>query len=171
MLKKIKTYAQYVSQNKILIVIFILVAVCGQIFQSLPYNIYENMLDTKFGFGPLEVQNAMNQLGQEGRFIYIVSTFTLDTIFPLLYVTFALGLFFKFGFQRDSIYLFPIMAGCFDLCQNIQTSLIMRVESINEITNFQIFLASYTNQAKWIFVVASFVLIVLGLFRKLFIKN
>ena len=85
-MKKIKTYAQYVSQNKILITIFILIAVCGQIFQSLPYNIYENMLDTKFGFGPLEVQNAMNQLGQEGRFIYIVSTFTLDTIFPSSFI-------------------------------------------------------------------------------------
>ena len=63
------------------------------------------------------------------------------------------------------------MAGCFDLCQNIQTSLIMRAASVNEITNFQILLASYTNQAKWIFVVASFVLIVLGFFRKLIIKN
>jgi hypothetical protein len=170
-LQKIKTYAKYVSQNKILIIVFILVVVCGQIFQSLPHNIYENMLDTKFGFGPLEVQNAMNQLGQEGRFAYILSTFTLDTIFPVLYVTFALGLFFKFGFQRDLIYLLPIMAGCIDLCQNIQTSLIMRAASVNEITNFQILLASYTNQAKWIFVVASFVLIVLGFFRKLIIKN
>ena len=111
-MQKIKTYAKYVSQNKILIIVFILVVVCGQIFQSLPHNIYENMLDTKFGFGPLEVQNAMNQLGQEGRFAYILSTFTLDTIFPVLYVTFALGLFFKFGFQNDLIYLFPIMAGC-----------------------------------------------------------
>ena len=170
-MKQIKTYAEYVSQNIILIIIFILVAVCGQIFQLLPYNIYENMLDTKFGFDPHEVQNVMKQLGQEGRFAYIVSTFTLDTIFPILYVTFILGLLFKLGFQMDFIYLFPIMAGIFDLCQNIQTSLIMRAESINEITNLQIILASYTNQAKWVFVITSFALIVVGLLRKLITKN
>ncbi len=170
-LRKIKTYAQHVSQNKILIIVFILIAVCGQIFQSLPYNIYENMLDTKFGFSSFEVQNAINQLGQEGRYAYIISTFTLDTIFPMLYVTFALGLLVKVGFELDFIYLFPIMAGLCDFCQNIQTSLIMRVESINEITNLQILLASYTNQAKWVFVITSFTLIVLGLLRKLITKN
>ena len=170
-MKKIKTYAQYVSQNKLLIAIFILVAVCGQIFQSLPYNIYENMLDTKFGFDSLEVQNVMNQLGQEGRFAYIITTFTLDTIFPVLYVTFALGLLFKVGFKTDLIYLFPLIAGFFDLCQNIQTSLIMRAESINEIANVQIILASYTNQAKWIFVITSFILVVLGLLRKFIRSN
>ena len=170
-MKKIKTYAQYASQNKILIIVFILVAVCGQIFQSLPYNISENMLDTKFGFSSFEVQNVMSQLGQEGRFAYIISTFTLDTIFPTLYVTFALGLLFKVGFEMDFIYLFPIMAGVFDLFQNIQTSLIMRAVSINEITNLQILLASYTNQVKWVFVITSFALIFLGLLRKLFTKN
>jgi len=170
-LQKIKSYAQYFSQNKLLILVFVLIAVCGQIFQSLPYNIYENMLDTKFGFGFIEVQNVMNQLGQEGRFVYIVSTLTLDTIFPVLYVTFILGLFFKFNFKSNLIYLLPIIAGGFDLLQNIQTSLIMKADSMNAITNFQILLANYTNQAKFIFIIISFILIVLGILKKFFIKN
>ena len=59
---------------------------CGQIFKSLPYNIFENMLDTKFAFSVFEVQAAMLQLGPEGRFAYIISTFTLDLIFPILLV-------------------------------------------------------------------------------------
>jgi len=170
-LQKIKTYAKYVSQNKILIIVFILTAVCGQIFQMLPYNIYENMLDTKFGFDRLEVQHTMNQLGQEGRFVYIFSTFTLDTIFPILYVTFVLGIFYRLNFQKDSIYLLPIMAGCFDLCQNIQTSLIMKNASTNNMSDVQIIFASYTNQVKLLLVFVLLVLIVLGFFRKLIIKN
>ena len=171
MLKKIKTYAQYVSQNKILIAIFILVAVCGQIFQSLPYNIYENMLDTKFGFGLLEVQNAMSQLGPEGRIVYIISTFSLDLIFPILLVTFALGFFARFGYESNLIYLMPILGGGFDLLQNVQTSLIMHADSINDISNFQVLLASYTNQIKFIFYYISFAIIIFEFLRKLIINK
>ena len=101
---------------------------------------------------------------------YIISTFTLDLIFPILLVTFALGFFAKFEFKSDLIYFLPIMAGGFDLLQNIQTSLIMNAE-INDINNFQVMLASYTNQAKYIFYYISFALIIFGFLRKLIIKK
>jgi len=169
-MNKIKTYAEQVSQNKILVIVFILIAVCGQIFKLLPYNIFENMLDTKFAFSFFEVQTVMLQLGPDGRFAYIISTFTLDLIFPILLVTFALGFFAKFDFKSDLIYLLPIMGGGFDLLQNIQTSLIMSAE-INDINNFQVMLASYTNQAKFIFYYVSFALIIFGILRKLIIKK
>tara|TARA_Y100000590_G_scaffold2172_1_gene2862 strand:- start:2308 stop:2817 length:510 start_codon:yes stop_codon:yes gene_type:complete len=169
-MKKIKAYAEKVSQNKILIIVFILIAVCGQIFKLLPYNIFENMLDTKFAFSFFEVQTAMLQLGPDGRFAYIISTFTLDLIFPILLVTFALGFFAKFEFKSNLIYLLPIIGGGFDLLQNIQTSLIMNAE-INDINNFQVMLASYTNQAKFIFYYVSFALIIFGILRKLIIKK
>ena len=67
--------------------------------------------------------------------------------------------------------MLPIIAGGFDLLQNIQTSLIMKADSMNAITNFQILLANYTNQAKFIFIIISFILIVLGILKKFFIKN
>jgi len=169
-MKKIRAYAEQVSGNKILIIVFILIAVCGQIFKSLPYNIFENMLDTKFAFSFYEVQTVMQQLGPEGRLAYIISTFTLDLIFPILLVTFALGFYSKFGIQSDLIYLFPILGAGFDLLQNIQTSLLMSAE-VNEITNMQVMLASYTNQAKYIFYYISFALIIFGFLRKLIIKK
>ena len=169
-MKKIKAYAEQASQNKILIIVFILIAVCGQIFKLLPYNIFENMLDTKFAFSFFEVQTAMIQLGPDGRFAYIISTFTLDLIFPILLVTLALGFFAKFDLKSDLIYLLPIMGGGFDLLQNIQTSLLMNAE-INNINNFQVMLASYTNQAKFIFYYISFALIIFGFLRKLIIKK
>ena len=167
---KIKSYAKYFSQYKLLLIVFILIVLCGQIFQFLPYNIFENMLDTKFAFSVLEVQTAMLQLGPEGRFAYIISTFTLDLIFPILLVTFALGFFAKFEFKSDLIYLLPLIGGGFDLLQNIQTSLIMNAE-VNDINNLQVMLASYTNQAKFIFYYISFTLIIFGFLRKLFIKK
>mgnify|MGYP001410102707 CR=1 FL=1 len=167
---KIKSYAKYFSQYKLLLIVFILIALCGKIFQSLPYNIFENMLDTKFTFSLFEVQTVMQQLGPEGRLAYIISTFTLDLIFPILLATFALGFYAKFGIQSDLIYLFPILGAGFDLLQNIQTSLIMSAE-VNEITNMQVMLASYTNQAKYIFYYISFALIIFGFLRKLIIKK
>tara|TARA_B100001778_G_C18493437_1_gene586108 strand:- start:469 stop:987 length:519 start_codon:yes stop_codon:yes gene_type:complete len=169
-MKKIKTYAGQVSQNKILIIVFILIAICGQIFKALPYNIFENMLDTKFAFSLSEVQTVMQELGPEGRFTYIISTFTLDIIFPILLVTFALGFFAKFKFKSDFIYLLPFMGAGFDLLQNIQTSLIMNTE-INEITSVQVILASYTNQAKFIFYYISFALIIFGFLKKFIISK
>ena len=169
-MKKIRAYSKQVSQNKIIIIVFILIFVCGQIFKLLPYNIFENMLDTKFAFSFFEVQTAMLQLGPDGRFAYIISTFTLDLIFPILLVTFALGFYSKFGIQSDLIYLFPILGAGFDLLQNIQTSLIMSAE-VNQITNMQVMLASYTNQAKYIFYYISFALIIFGFLRKLIIKK
>ncbi len=94
----------------------------------------------------------------------------MDLIFPILLVTFALGFFAKFDFKSDLIYLLPLMGGGFDFLQNIQTSLIMNAE-INDINNFQVMLASYTNQAKFIFYYISFALIIFGILRKLIIKK
>tara|TARA_X000000368_G_C22763330_1_gene593804 strand:- start:65 stop:583 length:519 start_codon:yes stop_codon:yes gene_type:complete len=169
-LYKIKSYAKYFSQYKLLLIVFILIALCGKIFQSLPYNIFENMLDTKFAFSFFDVETAMLQLGPEGRFAYIISTFTLDLIFPILLVTFALGFFAKFEFKSDLIYLLPIIGAGFDLLQNIQTSLIMNTE-INVITNLQVMLASYSNQAKFIFYYISFAFIIFGFLKKFIINK
>ena len=170
-MKKIKAYSEYVSQIKILIIVFILTAVCSSIFLSLPYNIYEHMLDSKFGFDRSQISYAMNELGPQGRSIYILSGLILDTIFPILYVTFTLGVFSLLGYQSNFLFIFPILAGVCDILENVQTAFIMNASSINDLSDVQILLASSANQSKWIFCCISFIILVYGLGKKLFFKK
>ena len=170
-MKKIKAYSEYVSQIKILIIVFILTAVCSSIFLSLPYNIYEHMLDSKFGFDRLVVASAMNELGLKGKQVYILSGLILDTIFPILYVTLALGLFFRFGYQNNFIFIIPVLAGAADICENVQIAFMMSASSIIALTDIQIFLSSTFNQMKWALCFLIFLLTIVGVIKKLFYKN
>ena len=167
----IKFYAEVVSQTKILIIVFILIVVCAQIFLILPYNVHEHMLDTKFGFDRSVVASAMNELGLKGKQVYILSGLILDTIFPILYVTLALGLFFRFGYQNNFIFIIPVLAGAADICENVQVAFMMSASSIIALTDIQIFLSSTFNQIKWALCFLTFLLIIVGVIKKLFYKD
>ena len=170
-MSRIKFYAEVVSQTKILIVVFISTMVCSSIFLMLPYNVHENMLDTKFGFDRSVVASAMNELGLKGKQVYILSGLILDTIFPILYVTLALGLFFRFGYQNNFIFIIPVLAGAADICENVQVAFMMSASSIIALTDIQIFLSSTFNQIKWVLCFLTFLLIIVGVIKKLFYKD
>ena len=68
--------------------IFIAIISCAFIFQNLPLDVFDNMLDLKYGYSRNDVENVFNILGLEGRQIYVLSALILDTIFPILYVNF-----------------------------------------------------------------------------------
>jgi len=140
-----------ISSNKFLISNLLLLMVCMAIFQHLPNNIYPNMLDLSFGFNVHDVQNTFNVLGDKGRMNYIVSSLTLDTLFPILYSLFFISIFLKLNEDRSLILCLPIIAGVCDLGENILIASMMSAPSLNEITASHILLGSIFNQGKWIF--------------------
>ena len=107
------------------------------------------MLDLLFGFGSLEVQNTFDSLGRIGRSQYIYSSLILDTAFPVLYVLFLVAVLLKLDEGRTFVLCLPILAGIFDLGENIFISLMMFSDSFSEIPEWQIFIASLLNQCKW----------------------
>ena len=140
---------QTLSSTKIIFLLIILLLACSVGFQNLPNNIYPNMLDLLFGFNALDVQKTFEALGETGRTQYIYSSLILDTAFPILYALLFISILLKLNERRVFVLGLPILAGIFDLGENISISLMMSSYSFSEISASQIFFSSVLNQCKW----------------------
>ena len=138
-----------ITSNKSIFFLLILLFICSVCFQNLPNEIYPNMLDLLFGFNALDVQKTFETLGETGRIQYVYSSLILDTAFPLLYVLLFISILLKLNERRIFILYIPILAGIFDLGENISISLMMSSNSFSEIPESQIFISSLLNQCKW----------------------
>jgi hypothetical protein len=138
-----------ITSNKSIFLLLILLFICSVCFQNLPNEIYPNMLDLLFGFNALDVKNTFETLGETGRIQYVYSSLILDTVFPVLYVLLFISILLKFNERRIFILYIPILAGIFDLGENISISLMMSSNSFSEIPESQIFISSVLNQCKW----------------------
>ncbi len=141
---------QTLSSTKVIFLLVILLFTCSVGFQNLPNNIYSNMLDLLFGFNALDVQKTFEALGETGRTQYIYSSLILDTAFPILYVLLFISILLKLNEETVFVFCLPILAGFFDLGENIFISLMMSSNSFSEIPQSQIFIASLLNQCKWV---------------------
>lgn len=117
-----KSYFDFVSRTPVLIgsfiasLIFILV-----IFPSLAGDI--ESLDVRMdGYGLAEVLAAMEGYGEVGRGRYALISFTLDTLFPICYVSFFAGAIYRFApHERLKLLAYlPLIGGAFDLGENAQ---------------------------------------------------
>ena len=138
-----------ITSNKSIFLLLILLFICSVCFQNLPNAIYPNMLDLLFGFNALDVKNTFETLGETGRIQYVYSSLILDTAFPVLYVLLFISILLKLNERRIFILYIPILAGIFDLGENISISLMMSSNSFSEISESQIFISSTLNQCKW----------------------
>ena len=138
-----------ITSNKSIFFLLILLFICSVCFQNLPNKIYPNMLDLLFGFNALDVQKTFETLGETGRIQYVYSSLILDTVFPVLYVLLFISILLKLNERRIFILCIPILAGIFDLGENISISLMMSSNSFREIPESQIFISSILNQCKW----------------------
>ena len=138
-----------ITSNKSIFFLLILLFICSVCFQNLPNEIYPNMLDLLFGFNALDVKNTFETLGETGRIQYVYSSLILDTAFPVLYVLLFVSILLKFNERRIFVLCIPILAGIFDIGENIFISLMMSSNSFSEIPESQIFISSLLNQCKW----------------------
>ena len=107
------------------------------------------MLDLSFGFSGPDVLKTFETLGETGRTQYVYSSLILDTAFPVLYVLLFVSILLKFNERRIFVLCIPILAGIFDIGENIFISLMMSSNSFSEIPESQIFISSLLNQYKW----------------------
>ena len=154
-MQKVRDYSKLMASSKpLLLALFSLIILSlFLVIPMLPYNIGQNLLDLKFGFVRDDVRSTFSILGENGKRLHIFVSLILDTIFPIIYVSFHLGIYHYSNYKKSFIYLTPIFTGFFDLMENIQCAIIMSTPSINLVTDDQIFLASITNQIKWILVI------------------
>lgn len=90
------------------------------VFPALPVG--GELIDVKLRYSLADVQAAMLQYRPHGRAVYALASPTVDTLFPLLYVTFFAGLLYRFR-PTERLWIMaciPIFAGVWDLCENVQ---------------------------------------------------
>ena len=160
-----------ITSNKSIFFLLILLFICSVCFQNLPNEIYPNMLDLLFGFNALDVQKTFETLGETGRIQYVYSSLILDTVFPVLYVLLFISILLKLNERRIFILCIPILAGIFDLGENISISLMMSSNSFREIPESQIFISSILNQCKWSLCLCSVIFIFFKLISNLLKKE
>jgi hypothetical protein len=116
------------------------------VFPALPIN--GEMIDLKLHYDLADIQAAMLQYGSRGRAVYALASPSLDTLFPLLYVTFFAGLIYRFR-PTEGLWVMafiPVLAGAWDLCENAQiTAMLLQYPAISA---RQVVIASFFTSIK-----------------------
>ena len=159
----IRNYSAKIGSSKrfLFLLFFIILSSLTIVIPLLPYNVGNYLLDLSFGFNREDVANAFNNLGERGKELHLYVSLLLDTVFPIIYISFHLGIYHYSNYKNNFIYSVPLLTGAFDLMENIQCAMIMSIPSIESVTDQQIILASGTNQIKWILV---FLMITIAIF-------
>ena len=145
--KPFRKYFEFASGTKPLLISFagVLLMVLW-VFPSLPIG--GEMIDLKLSYDLAAIQHAMLEYGAHGRAVYALASPTLDTLFPMLYVTFFAGLLYRFRpSERLWVTAFiPVVAGVWDLCENAQiTAMLLQYP---ELSTRQVAVASFFTSTK-----------------------
>lgn len=117
-----KPYFEYIGRTPVLIASF----VASMLFLTLIFPAVTGTvesLDTRLdGYSLAEVLAAMDAYGEIGRGRYALISFTLDTLFPICYVSFYAGAIYRFApHERLTLLAYlPLIGGAFDLGENAQ---------------------------------------------------
>ena len=166
----LNSLTQYLSQTKVLAVLFIMFFLNLAWFQTLPFDTRLYMLDTYFSFNYDDIARIIEAIGESGRSAYVTAMYTIDLTFPIIYTFLSLGVMHKLR-TSEIAYLLPILLFTADIFQNIQTAIIMNQPSLNEISSGQIILASFTNQLKWLLAFLMVSITTVLTFKKLIFKR
>lgn len=103
------------------------------VFPALPIG--AEVLDVRNGYSYPELVAAMEQYGASGRRVYAWTSPTVDTLFPLAYVTLFCGILYRFR-PLEGLWVMawiPVFAGIWDLCENAQiTAMLLMYPDIGE---------------------------------------
>ena len=162
-MRYIRNYSAKIGSSKryLFLLFFIILSSLTIVIPLLPYNVGNYLLDLSFGFNREDVANAFNNLGERGKELHLYVSLLLDTVFPIVYVSFHLGIYHYSNYKNNFIYSVPLLTGAFDLMENIQCAMIMSIPSIESVSDQQIVFASSTNQIKWVLV---FLMITIAIF-------
>lgn len=143
---------------------------CGSVamsfvFMHLPYDVGQWMLDSLWGYDLATAQQHFQAMGEAGRATYLWSSLVLDTIFPLLYVSFLLGFLRYLGYQHHVVLGLPVLLLLVDLAENSQIAWMNH--HYEQLSAVQVALASYVTQLKWVCVLACVLCIGFAVVKKI----
>lgn len=152
-------YLGFVSQPKIILALIVANVLVVLGFQWTLPHVYEvGMLDMQPSYDLTQVLNLMEAYGADGRQAYAIVSPTLDTLFPIVYVSLMIGVTVWSKPNWKFLIYLPILAGLVDLAENAQITIMLL--QFPELTESQVAMASMATGAKaLIFRLAALVMI------------
>ena len=122
-----------------------------------------SILDTRLTYNAQEAYLILNQMGPEGRSLYLKGL-AIDMIFPMAYSFFLAGMLFRLFWNRHAplkqsafISTIPLFGGLFDYVENIfEIQLVLQFPPLSE--NL-VFWSSQFTLLKWITLAISMVIL------------
>ena len=124
--------------------------------------------DLSFFYTPKELYKMADAYGEQGRREYIKARFTFDILWPIVYTVFlstALSWLSARVYKNNHLLQYsnvlPLLGALFDYLENISTSIVMaRYPDPTAVIDL---LATLFTPLKWLFISASFVLLLVAL--------
>jgi NADH:ubiquinone oxidoreductase subunit 3 (subunit A) len=149
-------------------VLFMVLVLPGQAAEAEAVSAGEGSPDTSFWYTASDLYRFAEAYGEAGREAYVRARWTFDLIYPLVYAFFliaGLSWLFAYVFPPDSTWrnlnLVPFLGMVFDYLENIATSLVMA--RYPQLTPLAACAAPLLTLAKWVFVLGSFLCLIIGL--------
>lgn len=156
-----REYLNFASHTGTLVVTFLVsISLLFLVFPVIPIN--GESLDVQSWYTHDEAMTLLEGYGSDGRTIYLWSSLLLDTLFPVMYVTFLAGLIHRFRLSDRAwrVALIPVLAGILDLSENVQISLMLT--SYPDIGELQATSAAIFTAAKhWMFYISGIIALTL----------
>lgn len=151
----------------VLFILFTAFVLPAQNKQAESYSGETGSPDTSFYYTAEKLFQFAERYGAEGRAAYIKARLTFDVIFPLVYgaflataITWTFHMITPQGSPWRRLNLIPLLGVLFDYMENAATALVMT--RYPQPTPLIPHLAGYLTTIKWLFVGASFLLLVMG---------
>ncbi|MFC1996798.1 hypothetical protein ACFLXI_04220 [Chloroflexota bacterium] len=174
-LKRLSTWLYRVSTGWITLICFIIFLLFTTLVLPVQAGIADKISqdagspDMSFFYTAQELYEMAEAYEEQGRDAYIRARFTFDLIWPLVYAMF-LSTSVSWTFEHASLYrgrwrwanLFPLIGMILDYLENISTSVVMYRYPAS--TDFLAYIAPFLTALKWIFVTASFIILLIGIF-------
>jgi hypothetical protein len=110
-------YLDFASRTRCLVVTGLLMVLSIVVFYLIPV-IGGRLIDLLPHYSHETMMALLESYGEEGRRLHVLATPTLDTLFPVIYVTFYAGLIHRLKPRSWLLALAPICLGVVDMCEN-----------------------------------------------------
>ncbi len=164
--------SEFISKAKNLIVLILLeILINILMFYILkdinkPHNYNPVVLDMNFSYSYLDVKNYFTAYTELDRIKYLYMEI-VDMFYPIVYSFLLLGLLYKL-FKNKLIIIVPLVAALFDYIENI--FLLYYNLYFPDILAETVRISSIFTSLKWLFILLSLFILIIGVFIKLFKK-
>jgi hypothetical protein len=148
--------------------LFMILVLPGQAAKAEVVSAGEGSPDTSFWYTSSDLYRFAEAYGETGRDAYVRARWTFDLIYPLVYTIFlitSLSWLFAYASPPDSTWrslnMVPFLGMIFDYLENTATSVVMA--RYPQLTPLAAYAAPLLTLAKWVFVLWSFLCLIIGL--------